>query len=369
MPSDMKDAVADDVDWNRTVARAEEERLAPLLYVVLGAAAPTPLRTRLRSAWLAAERQHLLASKALREIVDAFGTAGIETILLKGPALAAEYYAEPAARPYTDLDVLVRRRDRNSAMEVLERLGYAHGSPGRSLGYELEHAPAAYFVSRDGARLPVDLHWECVAHPGGRRATDLVAEEIWSRAVPAPAWGAAARVPATEDLLVYLAAHLAVHHSLAGMLWQLDVAIVLERHGAALDWDAVTARATRWRAAAALYFALRAVELALGVAAPTWATDRLRPGAMRVALVDRLLRAGGERLVAREYFVGLAMLDRFSDVLGILGSGVVPAPGWLRARYGSRTTIAAYVVHYGRLAGAVARALNLRRERPRVGVH
>jgi hypothetical protein len=352
-------AAGDGPDWDRMVTRAEHERLAPLLHVaVRDGAVPGPVRGRLRSAWTAAERQHLLAGAALREIVGAFGRARIETILLKGPALAAEYYADPALRPYTDLDVLVRRRDREAAMKILAQLGYVHGSPGRSLAYELEHAPAAYFVSTDGARLPVDLHWDCVAHPGGGRATDLVADELWSRAVAAPAWGDAARVLAVEDLLVYLAAHLAIHHALAGTLWQLDVALVLARHGAALDWGAVTDRARRWGAAGAVYFALRAVDVELSVAAPRAAMDRLRPGAVRVALVDRLLRAGPERLIALEYVVGLTMLDRVSDMLRMLASGIAPLPRWLRARYESPSIAAAYAAHYGRLIAAAGRAIH-----------
>jgi hypothetical protein len=357
------------LDWGATATRAEHERLAPILYVALrGGAAPAPVLARLRTAWLAAERQHLLASKQLREIVGAFGAAGILTIILKGPALAADYYADPALRPFTDLDLLIRRRDREAAMEVLRRLGYAHGSPGRTLAYELEHAPAACFVAGgDSARLPVDLHWECVAHPGGRRATELAAEEIWSRAAPAASWGAAARTLAPEDLLVYLAAHLAIHHALAGALWQLDLALVVKRHGATLDWDAVAARARRWSAAAAVYFALRAVGDQLGVVAPTATMARLRPGERRVALVDRLQRAGSDRLTRLEYLVGLLMLDRLSDVVRTLVSGLVPPPGWLRSRYDSRSLVVAYLTHYRRVGAILARALPMPWARGGVG--
>jgi hypothetical protein len=346
------------LDWDATATRAEHERLAPILYVALrGGAAPPLVLARLRGAWMAAERQHLMAGPQLRELVAAFGRAGIETILLKGPLLAADYYSDPALRPFTDLDLLVRRRDRERAIEVATALGYAHGSPGRSLAYELEHAPAAYFVAPGGARLPVDLHWECVAHPGGSRATELAAEEIWSRTLPSPSWGAAARTLAPEDLVIYLAAHFAIHHSLAGALWQLDLALVLRRHGATLDWDAVAARATRWGAAGAVYFALRTVGDRFGATAPTPTINRLRPGDIRVALIDRLLSAGPDRLVKLEYLVGLLMLDRYADMVRTLAAGLVPRPGWLRARYDSRSVITAYLTHYGRLARSLARAM------------
>jgi hypothetical protein len=239
---------------------------------------------------------------------------------------------------------------------VLGRLGYAHGSPGRSLAYELQHAPAAYFVG-GAAQFPVDLHWDFVRHPGGGRATALVADEIWSRARSAKITGQLARTLAVEDLLVYLAAHLAIHHSLAGVLWQTDVALVLRRANATIDWDAVVSRAERWGAAGAVYFALRVVGQRLRVMAPASAMNRLRPGTLRAAALERLFAAGPERLARMEYLVGVLLLDRFADVAAVVGAGLVPTPAWLRSRYGSSSVRAAYVEHYRRLAGAVSRAL------------
>jgi hypothetical protein len=317
---------------------------------------------RLRLGWVAAERQYLEAGAQLREILGALGQAGVVAIVLKGPLLAAEYYPDPALRPFTDLDLLVRRQDRERALQVLSTLGYRHASPGRSLPYELAHAPAVYLLAASWpSALPVDLHWACITHPGGSGAAELPADELWSRAVPAASWGAMAHTLADEDVLLYLAAHFAVHHTLAGPLWELDLALVLRRHGARLDWDAVVDRARRWRVAGAVYFALAAVRRHLGPSAPDAVMRRLRPARGRVWLVERLQRDGLERLRRLEYIVGLAMLDRARDVARTLAAALVPTPRWLRARYASRTLLGAYAAHYGRIAGILARALPPRR--------
>jgi hypothetical protein len=339
------------LDWGHTVTRAEHERLAPILYVALrGGAAPAHVLARLRASWMGAERQQLRAGAELREIVGAFARAGIETIILNGPALAADYYPDPALRPFTDLDLLIRREDRRQALDILLGLGLADEAPGRSL----EHVPAVFLAPpRDSERLPVDLHWECV---GGGRASQMAADEIWGRAVPAPAWGKAARTLAPEDLLIYLSANFAVHHTLAGALWRLDLALVLRRHRATLDWDAVGARARRWGVAAAVYFALRSVGDQLGVTAPTPTLNRLRPDELRVSLIDRLQRKGEDR-ARLDDLVGVARLDRYTDIARTLASGLVPPPGWLRSRYDSRSLIAAYLTHYGRVARTLARAM------------
>jgi hypothetical protein len=338
------------LDWDATIARAEQERLAPILYVALrGGAAPAPVLARLRESWMGAECQHLRAGRQLRAIVAALGERGVPTIILNGPALAIDYYPDPALRPFADLDLLVRRRDRLDAVQVLLELGYTD-VPGRSL----DTLPAAYLSPPPGgAALPVDVHWECV---GGPRASELAAEEIWSRAVPAPSWGDSARTLAPEDLLLYLAATFAVHHTLAGALWQLDLALVLRRHRSTLDWDAITARARRWSAAGAVYFALRAVADQLGVSAPTPAMNRLRPDELRVSVMDRLQRSGPDGALL-DYLLGVVMLDRYSDMVRSLTAGLVPPPGWLRSRYDSRSLVAAYLTHYGRVARTLARAM------------
>ena len=343
------------LDWEGTVSRAENERLAPILYVALrGGAAPAPILQRLRASWMAAECQQLRAGKQLRDIIGAFAGAGIETIVLNGPALAACYYPDPALRPFIDLDLLVRRADRERALEILFGLGYTHETPGRSL----DHLPAVYLAPPSASDvLPVDLHWECVAQSGGGRAAEQVADEIWSRAIPAPAWGIAARMLAPEDLLIYLAANFAIHHALTGALWQLDLALVLRRHRGTLDWDAIAARARRWGAASAVYFGLRSLGEHLGVSAPTPTMNRLRPGDLRVTLIDRLQRPEVPGPARLEYLIGVAMLDRYSDIARTLASGLVPPPGWLRSRYDSRSIVAAYLTHYGRVARSVARAM------------
>jgi hypothetical protein len=85
--------------------------------------------------------------------------------------------------------------------------------------------------------------------------------------------------------------------------------------------------------------------------------NRLRPGDLRVTLIDRLQRPEVPGPARLEYLIGVAMLDRYSDIARTLASGLVPPPGWLRSRYDSRSIVAAYLTHYGRVARSVARAM------------
>src|SRR5206468_1153195 len=90
------------------------------------------------------------------------------------------------------------------------------------------------------------------------------AQTVWDRAVRIRVAGEEALGLCPEDLLLYLSTHLAVHHSLGGLLWYYDLFLLLGRRADTLDWQAVSARASRWRVRAALYFALLELERLFG---------------------------------------------------------------------------------------------------------
>jgi hypothetical protein len=310
-------------DWEATVGRAESEGLAPILYVALrGGSAPPWVLGRLRAVWLDGERRQLRAQAQLGDVLDALGRAAIDPIVL-GPVLWSDHYGDPALRPFTSLDLVVRRCDRVGAIEVLGQLGYVALDHRRS---RFDLTAVADVRSLDGSSpLPVELRSDVLAQHTGDRTADLAVDEIWGRAMPAAASTDSARTLAAEDALIYLATDLCFRHALRGARALLDVAIVVRRRSATLDWDAVTVRARRWRVTGAVFFALRAVSEQLGVTAPTAAIDRLRPSDLRIALVEWLQR-GGLRPRLREECLRLMMLDRREDVLRMLGATRAFAP-------------------------------------------
>ena len=95
------------------------------------------------------------------EAFDAFDTAGLDALLLKGPALAQTLYAPSEHRPYSDVDLLVAPRDVERARNILRSLGYSSlpeqlgiDEIGRSVGAETWDRPA----SGTDARVMIDLH-------------------------------------------------------------------------------------------------------------------------------------------------------------------------------------------------------------------
>lgn len=122
----------------------------------------------------------------------------IPVIPLKGLWLAETVYAEPAARPMHDLDLLVRSPDGERAGAALEKAGYSALGPadGKHRVYHHPEWP-----------LPVELHLRLEHEgPGSWDSTP-----IWDRARPATLAGQPCLAMSPEDLYVSLARHALFH--------------------------------------------------------------------------------------------------------------------------------------------------------------
>jgi hypothetical protein len=291
----------------------------------------------------------------LHEALDALARAGIGAIALKGPALAEMLWPEPAGRPFTDLDLLVRERLRVPAVAALAAIGYRPLPLDRPLQWELAHGTTVTLGREGAGGVPIDLHWELIEWPGGLRPGRIATAEVFGRAVEGRAGDKPVLVPADEDLLLYLAVHWAVHHALGGDVWRRDLALLLERRGAALDWAAIVERARRWRVRVALWLALDALARRSTSRVPPEALHRLRPGPGRRATLRRFAGGSQARRHRYEHLVALLLVDRARDGLRAAAASVLPPPAWVRRRYGRRSMLGAYRDHALRLLCVGAR--------------
>lgn len=341
----------DGLDWDTLLADAEAEDLLPAL-AAAATSAPPAARARLATALAVARARHLVMMRALGTVLERLAHEGIPAMVLKGPVLAESVYPDPAWRPFADLDILVRPEDRRRADAALLALDHRRVPDAHTWEFDVEHDGATLYAGPDG--IHVDLHWALMTE--ARFAWSREAERaVWERAVPLTLAGRPVLGLARDDLVLYLSMHLAIHHALAGLLRHWDLALVLA--AGPLDWDALLARAARWRVQRALYFVLHGVEAAFGPLVPAAALAALAPRGPRAALLTALLRdADAARRVRHEHLVTLLLIDRGRDVVAAVREGLLPSPGWLRARYGaeglSRPSL--YWAHARRLGGVLA---------------
>lgn len=144
-------------------------------------------------AWAA----HLVAARALRTVLEQLDEAGVPALPVKGVILAYRLYADPAARPISDIDLRVLPEDVRRTRDA----GLAAGWPLRR--YSAPYANVVFDVE-GGLQLDVE---GTVGPPGlcGLRVADMLAR---SRVEVAPL-GFAHRVPELHDhaLLVMVNAY------------------------------------------------------------------------------------------------------------------------------------------------------------------
>lgn len=137
------------------------------------------------------------------EIATAFAAAGIETLILKGPVLAAWLYPGEI-RPYGDADLMVAPHDWDPAVAILERLGFSdHLGP-------LAHPRMESFASTAFLRGEDNLDLHCLLH-----GLDGEPEQIWAALLAGAErqsiGGAELRVPSRPALALHVGLH-AAHH-------------------------------------------------------------------------------------------------------------------------------------------------------------
>jgi hypothetical protein len=281
------------------------------------------------SAW--SELAHARAVHVLR-------TAGVDALVLKGPAVAAWLY--PEGRTSGDCDLLVAPSSLPAARQALTGHGYTDQYAGVHAGEVAEHS-AVFADGAMGGR-ELDLH---TTFPGLGAAPERVWAALWARRTPASLGHVPVHFPDPASTALVLVLH-AARDGLAAPRGVEDV----RRAVAALDengWRDVAALARELDATAALAAGLRllpdgaalADRLGLGGATdPEWALRSASGSTLALRLVQLRTASwpGRVRLLAREAFPSAAFLRQ----------------GWPVARRGPLGLAAAYVQ---RLASLVRR--------------
>ena len=182
-------------------------------------------------------RRCAVLEQGLERIAELFATHELPFVLLKGPCLAARYYGDPRGREFRDLDLLVRRADRQRAFAILRDAGYARRS--RILGSQ---AVTAFFVhgfDYVAGGVNLDLHWCLSRHPSLR----LDEAHVWERRQGFVLNGRAYSVLSHPDevLLQVLALLRDIERGRPQMKNFVDVVRVCSELDATMPWDSLFA--------------------------------------------------------------------------------------------------------------------------------
>jgi len=239
MPGDLvpelRRAAAAVSGWPEVVELAEQHGTAPLMYRHLrdaGVTVPPDVLSQFQALYVRHRRANDVRLRILGEILEAFRASGIETRVLKGPALMFLVYGNPALRPVSDLDILVRECDAGRAQRSLRALGFS--APEDKVTSEMRHHLPTATRSVDGILVQVEIHRDALSMDG--RSSIALADER--------------EPPLTFELRGHDVSTLGVHDMLwqvsehlvgslprpVRLIWIADVVGFTEKYSDLIDW-------------------------------------------------------------------------------------------------------------------------------------
>lgn len=280
------------VDWSRLVELAALHGVAGQVWHSLTAqdalqTVPQPAQNHLQAAVQQVHFDGMIHLREMALVTAALVAAGLEPIWLKGHALADLLYDDPLIRPSGDLDVLVRPAEVAAAEAALLAVGYQAQSAALH-DYELAHNYHVTLLREvlPGRAVLLELHWDLGAV--GLFRYDLAA------------WRAAAQrftlvgvdLPlhrfAPDAQLLHLALHMRKHRYV-GLRWLIDVATLLRRFDASLDWPALAAAARQGGFATLLYTTVTLAHSLFAAPLPVGWPLGLAPSPVRRRLLHSVL--------------------------------------------------------------------------------
>ncbi|MCP4294302.1 MAG: lasso peptide biosynthesis B2 protein, partial [Proteobacteria bacterium] len=265
----IKVLLGKDMDWEYLLGTSLQLGVMPLLYrrlnCTLPEAVPKAFMDELQDYFKAnVYRNHFLTDELIK-ILDLFETHKISVIPYKGPLLAATVYGDLSLRQFSDLDIMVRERDVQTAKDLLLSQRY-RPDPKHQLDWE------AHYLHEHGMFL-VDLHWgisgkNIFKKRDAKFAIDL--EGLWERSKPVSFSGRTLIQFSPEDLLMIRCQDAVKEYWKDGwpqLKWICDLAEIIRTHNS-MDWERVMEQARNFGNQRLLLLSLYLTRDLLGTALP-----------------------------------------------------------------------------------------------------
>lgn len=194
---------------------------------------------KLKGIYLHMWAQNQLLLRAAVEPLTSFHKHGIETLTLKGAALATLYYPSPGLRPMEDFDLLVRAERAAEAINLLSEARWTsiYQTPQAMIPYE----HACEFT--DGAGRRIDLHWHALG-VGLRKIGD---DDLWDAKMPFKIAGVDSFALNPADQLLHVCVHGVRWNAVPPLRWVADALMIMRAAPTEIDWGRLVEQARKRR--------------------------------------------------------------------------------------------------------------------------
>lgn len=228
------------IDWGHLVELAGFHGLTPHVFHALAQnrwiSVPVEASDKLEAEFRRNIGKNLQLAGELLRIFDLFGAAKIRFAVFKGPALACALYGDLSRRAYNDIDLIVDKRQRFAAEDILLRQDYRarHGKRAFREAF-LEYHRQYIFEKKDAM---VDLHWDFVP---AQTPFPLGGDEIWQSLATIEIAGRDVPTLGLDEQALMLAGH-GTKEDWKSLSWICDFADFM-RVNPGIDWMKLWRRA------------------------------------------------------------------------------------------------------------------------------
>ena len=221
--SEIKNLLEADVNWNKLIKKASEEKVSPLLYHNLKKfqdKIPEWVMEHLKKMYIRNKSRNIYLYKKLKPLLKEINDCRLKVALTKGANLAKTLYKDIGLRYFTDIDFFLHPSDWPRFKKISEKLGFrgeGYGSSFSNFKMRKSGWPLATHLRKE--RLMLDSHFN---YPGIE--TPLSSDnDIWESAQMVNIEGVETKIFSPEYELCILCLH-AQAHSYNRIIWLTDIA-------------------------------------------------------------------------------------------------------------------------------------------------
>ena len=265
-------------NWENLFEASTWHGIKPLVYLRLKplfgkATIPSSIQNDLRDAYIHSVRKNILILHHAGKLLKTLKAHGIDVIGLKGIFLVENIYENIAIRSFGDIDIMVRKEDIKSTINVLQGFGFSMQTyfDVQDENIDIKHVPPMF--NADG--LIVEIHWTLLEE---NEPFTIDAQGLWDRAVPANIASVDTLALSPEDLILHLCMHLTYQHRLKlGLRGLYDIAEVLRHFEGQLDWTKLVGISKTWGSERVTWLSLMLTQDLLEAQIPPMILENLKP--------------------------------------------------------------------------------------------
>ena len=313
--------------------------------------------------------RNMIQYKELDSILKELFKHNIKVIVLKGAALATTLYGNIGLRPFSDIDILVKKEDLGIVQKKIIELGYIVDPQLKSpikKGLPVEryymkyhpHLPPFYkrtehsnFERRGGIFL--EVHWALTAE---MLPFNIDIKNVWERANESEIAENNVLVMSNEDSLIHMCVHIARHRFSAKLREYTDIS---ELCLSGIDWDYVARNVMENNIKNPVYWSLYLTKLILNADISEDFLERIKPGHLRTSIfnsiidIKAVIRSDTEKRKASGLIIELITIDSGVDMIRSFFRRLFPPVEWMALRYSvssSKKIYFYYPIRWGYLA-------------------